>query len=174
VITISPREVAAQRRPAEAQPEGGRFDVVVVQTSPADVLPEGRGVLSGRPVYSVYLRVGSAKEWILQYCLPKPGEEGPGRQEMVVVQGSPTPIGAPYPLKTARPEVAVENTRYILIHGYVDESGVFKDLRPVGVRSKQHAAEILAALKRWQFRPATKDGQPVLVEILLAIPPYST
>jgi len=38
----------------------GNFDAMVVQTTPLDQYPESRGLLSGRPIYSVYISVGAS------------------------------------------------------------------------------------------------------------------
>jgi hypothetical protein len=54
-----------------SQPADGRFSVVV-QGSPVSLrYPETAGVLGGNIVYTVYLRVGLRKNWILQFTLPK-------------------------------------------------------------------------------------------------------
>ena len=51
-------------------PPNGNFDVVVTQATVGGDLPGIPTRLSGTPVYTVYLRVGDVKEWVLAFCLP--------------------------------------------------------------------------------------------------------
>lgn len=150
-------------------PPGGVFDVVVVQPAPLEGFPESSGALSGRPVYSVFLRVGAAKEWILQYCVP--GED----QTMVVSGGvvrlsSPAPVAAPYPRVTYLPPIQRRAGGYMIVHGYLDAEGRFRQLEVLRAADREEASTVLPILERWEFRPATRNGQPLSVEILLAIP----
>ena len=47
--------------------------------APPDALPESAGILTGQPVYTVYLAVpGSRREWIMQFAVP--GAREPVRQ----------------------------------------------------------------------------------------------
>jgi len=54
-------------------PKDGKFGVVVVGSSLAEEFPETVHLWTGRMAYTVYLRVGVGKNWILQYSLPHPG-----------------------------------------------------------------------------------------------------
>ena len=42
---------------------------VVKTTQPAEKVPAAERILTCKRVYTVYLRVGDAKEWLLTYCL---------------------------------------------------------------------------------------------------------
>jgi len=44
--------------------------VVILQSVSRDDLPDVGGALSGNPVYTVYLKVGDEREWLLEYCIP--------------------------------------------------------------------------------------------------------
>jgi hypothetical protein len=153
-------------------PSNGVFDVVVVQSSAAEAFPEATAALSGRPIYTVYLQVGAPKEWILQYCVPN--KAAPIQTGNFVNLGNPAPVGAPYPMVTIRPpEDWQHGTGYLLVHGFLDEAG---RLRNMTVLSNQQPASpttgaILEYLAYWEFRPAVVDGQPVKVEVILAVPP---
>jgi len=57
-----------------------------------------------------------------------------------------------------------------MIRGYVNDSGRFENLSIVFPQSFSGAQFVLTALEQWQFRPATQNGQPAKVEILLIIP----
>lgn len=39
-----------------------------------------------------------------------------------------------------------------------------------GARDPRESAALLAVLEQWEFRPAMRQGKPVRIEILLAIP----
>jgi len=165
---------AAQPAPAQAvvrieHPPGAVADVVVVQPAPMDGTIETSGALSGRPVYSVFLHVGAARQWILQYCVP--GED----QSTVVTGGvvrlgSPAPLSAPYPKVTYLPALRPKPGTYLLVHGYINPAGRFEALRPLRAADRDEVAAIIPVLERWEFRPAMREGQPVRIEILLAIP----
>jgi hypothetical protein len=154
-------------------PVNGVFDVVVVQSSPSEAFPQNSSSLSGRPVYTVYLQVGSAKEWILQYCVPN-GMAGPIQAGNLVKLGNPTPLAAPYPVMTMRPPGDWrKGNGYLLVHGFLDTSGRFRDLAVVPDRdtSANQGEALLEYLAQWEFRPALQDGRPVMVEVVLAVPP---
>ena len=156
-------------------PATGVFDVVVVQPSAAGAFPEVAGVLTGRPIYTVYLNVGAPKEWLLQYCLPGQSEASQQVNSSVIQLGTPSPVKPPYPQLTLRiPVVLPEGTPHLFVHGFLDTNGEFKNLELVRDPKTGIGTYILSLLRRWQFRPATRDGRPVLVEILLAIPPDKT
>jgi hypothetical protein len=147
-------------------PESGNFDVVVVQSS----MPEeasGVGILSGSPVYTVYLPVGRQKPWIMQYCIPKETQIK-ARKGIAIQLGNPAPVKAPYPRITVVPPLP--GTERVMLHGFVDDAGHFRDLRVVAGNESAERSMILPLLKHWVFRPATRDGAPVTVEIVLVMP----
>jgi hypothetical protein len=153
-------------------PSNGVFDVVVMQSSADGALPDSAGALSGKPVYTVYLQVGAPKAWILQYCIPKQAPGGPQVSGSVVNIGAPSPVKAPYPLVSVLPPATMlPRTSYIIIHALLDEKGQIQDAVMLRSPSPKLKDLILPDLSRWQFRPAVRDGAPVAVEILLAIPP---
>jgi hypothetical protein len=63
--------------------------------------------------------------------------------------------------------------RYAFVHALIDVGGRFTRLREVGDSALVDPAGVLEALARWQFRPATRDGQPAPVEALLCLPPHT-
>ncbi|HEV2198383.1 MAG TPA: hypothetical protein VGR73_01075 [Bryobacteraceae bacterium] len=151
-------------------PPGGSYDAVVIQASPVDQYPETRGLLSGRPVYSVYISAGATRDWTLYFCIPN--EKPPSTNtQMVQLDPAPAPIRAPYPYKLTRPAVALPSwEKYVLVHGYVTAEGRFQEIRIVRSILPETDKAILASLADWEFRAATKDGVPVRVEFLLSIP----
>ncbi len=126
-------------------------------------------MLTGRPIYTVYLPVGGSKEWIMQYCVPRESAQAPVARGAVIQLGNPKSVIAPYPQVTYVPDKKLATTdKHILVHGQIDTSGQLQGLRMVG--NRELASEIIPILSRWKFRPAARDGKPIQVEILLAIP----
>jgi len=148
------------------------FDVVVVQSSPLEDNPGGRGMLSGRPAYTVYVKVpGSAREWIMQYCIPN-STDGVKRTGSVIQLGNPAPVKPPYPLMMLVPDPAfLAKATRAMLYGFITAAGRFRELRPVRDEDEGFALKLVPFLKNWEFRPATRDGRPVEVELLLIVPP---
>ena len=150
------------------RPQSGAYEVAIVQSS--GVVPGSNGMLKGKPVYSVYIPVGAGKEWILQYCLPE-DDAHPAAQSQVVQLGNITPITAPYAYSIIGPAIQFRaGARYAFIHGFVNASGRFEHLVEASDQEIENIAAVLESLGQWEFRPATKDGVPAMVEILLCIP----
>jgi hypothetical protein len=150
----------------------GSFDVMVTQSSSLDQFPEGKGLLTGRPIYSVYVSVESSKDWTLFFCVPgeKPAPSKPGTQVVDLSENAP-PIRAPYPTRMVRPSVVIPSYyKYVLVHGYITEAGRVERLRIVRPITPATDQVILASLADWEFRSATRDGVPLAVEFLLSIP----
>jgi hypothetical protein len=153
-------------------PISGVFDVVVIGSSVMDGAPGSAGILSGKPVYTVYLQVGTPKEWMLQYCIPNLSQD-PVVSGSVVTIGNPSPVRAPYPRMTVVPPPSLLLAdRSVMIHGYLDDSGHFEDLRLLGQDGSEIEPNVIPFLEQWTFRPATRDGMPVQIEVLLVIPPF--
>ncbi|HUJ24289.1 MAG TPA: hypothetical protein VLX58_22290 [Bryobacteraceae bacterium] len=153
-------------------PTNGVFDVVVVQSSGTEAFPEASAALSGRPIYTVYLQVGAPKEWILQYCVPN--MTGPVQTGNFVNLGNPAPVASPYPMVTVRPpEDWQHGSDYLLVHGFLDESGRFRDMSILATQLSPAptTSALLQYLAYWEFRPALVDGRPAKVEVILAVPP---
>jgi hypothetical protein len=152
------------------RPPAGTFDAVVVQSSPVDQYPESRGLLSGRPIYSVYISMGTARDWTLFFCVP--GEKPQSGNGPVVVLGPMgAPVKAPFPTKVLKPAIKLPSyEKYVLVHGLVNKDGKFEGLRLVRPIRPETDQALLAALASWEFRAATRDGVAIAVEFLLSIP----
>jgi hypothetical protein len=147
-------------------PKDGKFGVVVVGSSLAEDYPETIHLWSGRLAYTVYLRVGVGKNWILQYSLPR-------AQDVAIAGGAGRP-DAPWPYDITRPSIDADaNTDAIMVHGFVNTSGRFEQLAVVFPTALAEAKFLLHALQQWQFRPSMQSGQATAVEVLLIIPAES-
>jgi TonB family protein len=147
----------------------GTFDAVVVQSSSTDPFPESKELLTGRPIYTVYVALGTPKDWALYFCVPGEKDASPGGN--VVKMGTGAPVQAPYPTTLVRPDVAVPSFyRQVLVHGYVTAAGKVESLKVVRPIKPETDQALLAALARWDFRPATRAGVNIGVEFVISIP----
>jgi hypothetical protein len=144
-------------------PKDGKFGVVVVGSSLAEDYPETVHLWSGRLAYTVYLHVGVAKNWILQYCLP--------RVQEAASTGSAGRPDAPWPYDITRPSIDADaNADAIMVHGFVNVLGRFEQLAVIFPTELAETKFLLHALQQWQFRPAMQNGQATAMEVLLIIP----
>ncbi|MGC2163717.1 MAG: hypothetical protein WA634_17550 [Silvibacterium sp.] len=141
-------------------PKNGQYGMVVVGASPQESYPETADLWTGRMVYTVYLQSDTAQNWILQYSRPRSSENKPG-------DGSrPDP---PWAYDMMRPNLSAYKD-VVLVHGFVNADGRFERLSVSYPPDFIETDLLLRALKKWEFRPAMNEGQPLTVEILLIIP----
>jgi len=147
-----------------ALPKEGQFGAVVVGSSLEEKYPETANIWSGRLAYTVYLHVGLAKSWILQYSLSS--------YDSASASGNIMHIGAPWPYSIVRPNIApgAIDADALMVHGYVNQAGRFEALAIAFPPAFAQAQFVLDSLSQWQFRPATQNGKNVRVEVLLIIP----
>jgi hypothetical protein len=147
-----------------ALPPDGRFGAVVVGTSLEDQFPEIGSVWHGRLAYTVYLHVGLAKSWVLQYSLPRAADAAEA--------GSAGQLDAPWPFSIVRPNIApgAIDSDALLVHGFINTAGRFESLEIVFPPAFPMADFVLQSLSQWQFRPAAQNGKPTRAEVLVVIP----
>lgn len=145
-------------------PQNGQYGVVVVGSSLTDEFPETAKLWGGRVVYSVYLHVGLARSWILQYSLPSKMD--------AAAAGDTKQLEAPWPTYIVRPTNTPDNINAdaLMIHGFVTETGHFETLALAFPPGFSQTQLLLTALQQWKFRPAKHNGQIARVEVLLIIP----
>jgi hypothetical protein len=144
-------------------PKEGKFGVVVSGAAGSTPYPESVGALSGKVVYTVYVKVGLRKSWILQYCLPQAAESAR--------KGTATSLDAPWPFLMLRLDRLSDfEPDYVMVHGMLTSAGQFDQLAMLFPAELEQRDLLLKSLKLWAFRPASRDGQPVAVEVLLIIP----
>jgi hypothetical protein len=151
-------------------PSNGNFDVVILQSVARDGLPAVGATLSGNPVYTVYLSVGDAREWMLEYCIPASANSR--TSSFMVNIDDPGVISAPYPLSTAIPKSILESPhpQNIVLRGLLSAAGALREVKALNMDNAL-VRDVLSLLTQWQFRPALRNKVPVEVEILLIIPP---
>ncbi len=146
------------------RPKDGHFGAIIVGDSMAEQYPEAAAIWADRLAYTVYLHLGDAKTWILQYCLPR----------TVAAERNPTRPDAPWPYFVVIPHSAPGSNEAdadsLLVHGFIDTVGHFETLVQVFPEPSPHTKFLLDALQQWEFRPAAQNGQTTAVEVLLIIP----
>jgi hypothetical protein len=90
----------------------------------------------------------------------------------VVLLDNPAPIKAPYPRVTVAPAFLQTTGRPAVLHGFLTTQGTFRALRPVDNADASLLSKIEPYLAQWEFRPATRDGRPIELEILLVVPQF--
>jgi hypothetical protein len=152
------------------RPANGKFDAVIIQSSSLDQFPEGKGLLTGKPIYTVYISLGTPKDWALYFCIP--GEQPTAASNPSIINlGPATPLQAPYPTRLVRPQIDVpQYYKYILVHGFVSATGRFENLSVVRPIQPETDQAVVTSLSGWEFRAATRDGVKIAVEFLLSIP----
>jgi hypothetical protein len=145
-------------------PKDGQFGSVVVGASLEDQFPEMARVWAGRLAYTVYLHVGLARSWILQYSVPMMDDASSA--------GTVSRLDAPWPYNIVRPNLGIDpsESEDIMVHGFVNQAGHFEGLKVVFPPQFPQTQFVLASLEQWQFRPAARNGQFARVEVLLIIP----
>jgi hypothetical protein len=145
-------------------PKDEQFGAVVVGSSLEEKYPEAAALWRGRLVYTVYLHVGLAKSWILQYSLPRSAD--------AAAAGNIKGLEAPWPYNIVRPNIPAGaiDADALMVHGFVNHDGRFETLTIVFPPEFEQAQFVVDALDQWQFRPAMQDGQIARVEVLLIIP----
>jgi hypothetical protein len=136
------------------------------------------GALNCGKIYTVFLQM-PGKSWTLQFCQAK--HEAPtnaaslGRSAVVRIEEGLLPPDPELRFDFRRLPLPPENAhKLILLKGLIREDGtvdlvqVYRSLLPL----MDEAARL--ALSRWKFKPATRGGQPVSVEILVGIPSDAT
>ena len=147
------------------RPKDGHFGVVVVGDAVAEEYPEASGIWADRLAYTVYLHVGAAKSWILQYSLPRAAQAG----------GNDIRPDAPWPYLLEVPHLDADNSDSdaLLVHGFINAAGRFERLAIVFPPQFPLAKFVLDALQKWEFRPAAQNEKSTAVEVLLIIPTES-
>ena len=144
--------------------KNGKFGFVVVGSSVEDQYPELAGLWNGRMAYTVYLHVGLAKNWTLQYSLPRSADAASA--------GEANHLEAPWPYEMVRPNLSSSevNSDAVMVRGLVNKDGRFEEMAVIFPPQFAQTKFVLSALQDWHFRPALLNGQVTPVEVLLIIP----
>jgi TonB family protein len=124
-----------------------------------------RQVFGDRRFYSMTLNMpnlnSASGSWIIRFAELKDHSEGELLPPVATHKVDPS-----YPTELRRRNIEGTVTLYAVIHG----DGSVSDIRVIdgaGDDLDRYASE---ALQRWRFLPALKNGKPVALEAMVAIP----
>ena len=148
----------------------------IILVSNVQTLTNTAGILKGNPIYTIHLDVPEApRKWTLQFCIPGSGSRKLDTSTGVIRILPKKKVAPPFPLerKPLRLEATPatpERPSEVVIYAVVDEEGELGNLRVVHGADPQTDNTILAHLESWDFLPAFRGEEPVLVEALFGIP----
>ena len=141
-------------------PPHSRPPVSLLGLSVAGQYGEVANQMQARVVSTIYLDMGLKKRWILEYWTAQPDQKG-----------GITRLDAPWPYVMLRPKVEFSpGENVVLIRGVLTTEGQLQDLSPLLPPHRSREDRLFEALAQWKFRPASRNGQPLPVEVLLVIP----
>jgi hypothetical protein len=111
------------------------------------------GLLKGDKVYSIYIETGNGQV-VMQFVDPTSGQH-PYAEDLA----SPKQLRADLPASLPRSR--------LVIACVLDRAGMLRNLKVLEPGPAVMTAKVLAALPRWKFRPALREGKPVEVNAIL-------
>lgn len=150
---------------------------IIVISNDAGAIPEAVDVLSGNPVYTVYLEVpGFTKKWVLQVCIPEERQNSFEQQGEVIRVLSRKSLDPPFAFHKAPlgldfgDQPLTDLPPRIVVYANVTADGQLAKMRIVSGVDPATDNLVMANLQSWEFHPAFRDGEPVAVEALFGIP----
>ena len=135
------------------------------EVSPEKVTEEEKKVFGDRKFYSMSLNMpnlnSAGGSWVIHFAEMKDTQKGDLNAPVARQKVDPA-----YPTELMRQNVAGTVTLYAVIHSDGSVDGV-RVLSSADDRLNEYAR---SALTRWRFYPATKNGSPVDLEAVVAIP----
>jgi TonB family protein len=154
------REIASATPPRIG---GGKGASPVSEDKVTDV---DRQVFGGKRFYSMTSNTpnlnSSTGSWVIRFAELKANKQAGELSAPDAIQRS----DPGYPIELMRANVQGTVTLYAVIHS----DGTVGEIRVLTSPDDRLDALAKAALARWKFRPATKDGQPVALEAVVVIP----
>jgi|SRR5579871_1594346 len=135
------------------------------------------GALKCGKVYSIFLPM-PGKNWALQYCAHEPEAAGtaaaapaPPGAGVVRLQAGIVPPAAEQQFDFRRwPVPDKDGEKLIILQGSVGTDGAVSEARVFrGVLPEMDAAAV-QAFSKWKFKPATRGGAPIALDVLVGIP----
>ena len=135
------------------------------------------GVLKGSPIYTVHIEVPEApRKWTLQFCIPDSKKRRLDVSSGVIRITPRKKVAPPFPLNKKAlhleeaPDPNLQRPSSVMVYATVDEEGAIGNLKVVRGADPQTDNTILAHLRSWEFLPAFRGEEPILVEALFGIP----
>ncbi len=156
-VTASSRATSGPKHSAAPVPEAGALAVE-------------KEVFGVRKFYSMSLNMpnlnSAGGSWVIRFAeMPQNNNKDKDKAELIAPEATQK-VDPAYPAELMRGNVEGTVTLYAVIHSDGTVGGV-RVLRGVDERLDAYAS---AALSRWHFRPATKNGSAVDLEAVVLIP----
>jgi TonB family protein len=145
-----------------------------------------QGVFSNEQVYTAYLDMkwdngARAPAWTFEYAVLKKEPTTaataatPTRGEVRLGSRSQEGLILPFPTAKEQPALPAELVRKylrqrVIVYGILNTDGKMEQLSIKQSPDAQLNEAVLAALKKWTFRPAQLNGVDVPVKVLLGFP----
>ena len=128
-------------------------------------------ILSGKEVFSMHVDMpnltSASGSWILNFAQLE--DDGPPYQRPKIKLTSPVAlrkVDPKYPPSAIKERIDGE----VILYAIIRKDGSVDSIQLVRGIDSQLDLNSMEALSRWQFRPATRDGQPVDIETVVHIP----
>jgi len=170
-LTVNPRLLADARPPRASsrtmQPE-----------SESKLAEEERAVFGNRKFYSLSLNMpnlnSAGGSWIIRFAALKP-DANLAAQSRDASNNPAADLSAPSATRKVDPAYPLELMRQnvsgtVILYGVIHADGTVGGLRVLRSVDDRLDAYASAAIAKWQFQPATKNGSPVDVEATFWIP----
>ena len=153
-----------------------QYGIILVSNAQTN-FQDMNGVLKGSPIYTVHIEVPEApRKWTLQFCIPDSTNRRLDVSSGVVRITPRKKVAPPFPrekkalhLEQVR-DPNLQRPSRVMVYATVDEEGALGNLKVVRGADPQTDNTILAHLRSWEFLPAFRGEEPVLVEALFGIP----
>lgn len=169
VTTASPPR---PRRPLQTA-----YDVTVVATENSGGGLPYFGVFSQKQVYTVYLDMRETEtentpSWTLEFAVQEQRSADAGTKTAAQKQQG---LVLPFPAVKEKPVIPADLARryvgkMVIVYGIINVEGKLEQLSIKESPDPLLNSPILEALKKWVFRAARQDGEPVGAIMLLGIP----
>jgi hypothetical protein len=155
------------------------YDLYIISTDKSGgVLPDDFGLFRNTQIYTGFLDMRQSEDeqdppWTVAFGLPEAVET----ESILTVDEEHKQEGflPPFPKEKKQPNFPEELVRRhlgeeIIVYGYLDTEGRFKDLFIISQYESLLEARLRDALNTWEFRPARLYDKPVEVKIVMSIP----
>ena len=153
-----------------------QYGIILVSNAQTN-FQDMNGVLKGSPIYTVHIEVPEApRKWTLQFCIPDSTNRRLDVSSGVIRITPRKKVAPPFPRNKKAlhlEEVLDPNLQRpssVMVYATVDEEGAIGNLKVVRGADPQTDNTILAHLRSWEFLPAFRGEEPILVEALFGIP----
>jgi hypothetical protein len=160
--------ISGASNPSDENQSGGSYGMTIVTTGNSGGGVGDFGIFSDEAVFTVYLNPAEtaddpAPPWALQYALLNPSSE--------TLQDLLPPVAVMKKMPQWPRDVSGRyEGQQIALYAVINAKGRMGQFKVLQSPNSQLSEVLLAALEQWVFRPATMNGRPVAVKVVLGVP----